>query len=54
MGNKLCSEFSEIANILQCIIEYPEGEDVAKTSDYFRLIQKHALKAVMKLEESIV
>ena len=50
MGNKLCQEFSEIANILQCIIEYSE-EDPTKRSDYFKLIQKHAEKALLKLEE---
>jgi hypothetical protein len=50
MGNKLCEEFSEIANILQCIIEYNEN-DPMKRSDYFRLIQQHSKKALLKLEE---
>ena len=50
MGNKLCVEFGEIANILQCIIEYNE-DDPTKRSDYFKLIQRHAEKALLKLEE---
>jgi hypothetical protein len=50
MGNKLCEEFSEIANILQCIIEYSEN-DPTKRSDYFKLIQTHSQKALLKLEE---
>lgn len=50
MGDKLCQEFSEIANILQYVIEYDE-KDPIKRSNCLELIQNRVKKALLKLEE---
>lgn len=47
MGDKL---FSEVNNILRCIVDFDE-KDPQKRSDYFNVIQKHARKTLVKLEE---
>ena len=50
MGDKLCQEFHEIANILQYVIEYEE-KDPTKRSQFLELIQNRVKKALLKLEE---
>jgi len=47
MGDKL---FSELNNILRCIVDFQEV-DTTKRSDYFTIIQKHARKTLIRLEE---
>lgn len=49
MGDKL---YSELNNILRCIVDFDEA-DPNKRSEYFTVIQKHAKKTLMKLEEQI-
>lgn len=49
MGEKL---FSEVNNILRCIVDFDE-KDPEKRSEYFTVIQKHAKKTLMKLEEQV-
>jgi hypothetical protein len=49
MGDKL---FSEINNILRCIVDFNET-DTTKRSEYFTIIQKHAKKTLINLEEQI-
>lgn len=44
-------EFPEIANILQYIAEYPEDADPVIRSDYFKVIQKHTRRILLKLEQ---
>lgn len=36
----------EIANIIQCIVEYPIEGDPVRRSEYFKVIQKHAKRAL--------
>lgn len=36
----------EIANLIQCIVEYPIEGDPVNRSEYFRVIQKHAKRAL--------
>ena len=49
MGDKL---YSELNNILRCIVDFNDA-DPNKRSEYFAVIQTHAKKTLMKLEEQI-
>jgi hypothetical protein len=60
MNDKLNKEdFSEreplpdIANILECIADYPLEGDPIRRSDYFRVIQKHTEKALQKIKSPL-
>lgn len=47
MGDKL---FSEVNNILRCIVDFND-KDPKSRSEYFDVIQKHAKKILVKLED---
>jgi hypothetical protein len=36
----------EVANIIQCIVDYPLEGDAIRRSEYFKVIQKHAKRAL--------
>jgi hypothetical protein len=43
-------QFSEIVNILQCIVDYPKEIDPVVRSDYFKVIQTQTERALIKLD----
>ena len=47
----LKEQFSEIANILQCIVDYPKEAPPEIRSNYFKVIQAHTQRALIKLEQ---
>jgi hypothetical protein len=47
----LKEQFSEIANILQCIVDYPKEASPEIRSNYFKVIQTHTERALIKLEQ---
>jgi hypothetical protein len=49
MENMPEEQFSEIANLLQCIVEGPKGDDPVIRSEYFKVVQSHSKRILVKL-----
>jgi len=50
MDETLKEQFTEIANILQYIVEYPEEADPVTRSNAFKAIQTQTKRALIRLE----
>jgi len=50
MDNVPQEQFPEIANLLQCIVEGPKGDDPVVRSEYFKVVQRHSERILEKLE----
>lgn len=54
MNNLSNEPHSEIANILECIVEYPKDGDPKLRSDYFAIIQEKTKEALTRLNQQPV